>query len=73
MVCCQPPLTHHDVHMQVMGKDALESWLLSRQKFHADHRKELVEAWSQHFSPAGAPASAAADGGAAPYDDAAPE
>jgi hypothetical protein len=59
--------------MQVMGKDSLDIWLATRQKFHADHRKELLEAWSLHFSPAAAAAGAAVDGGAAPYDDAAPE
>ncbi len=56
-----------------MGKDSLDIWLATRQKFHADHRKELLEAWSLHFSPAAAAAGAAVDGGAAPYDDAAPE
>ena len=70
MVCCRP-LTH--VHMQVMGKDALDLWLSTRQQFHADHRKELLEAWCLHFSAAGAPASAAAAVGATFYDDAAPE
>ena len=71
MVCCRP-LTH--VHMQVMGKDTLDLWLSTRQQFHADHRKELLEAWYLHFSAAGAPASAAAAGeGAKVYDDAALE
>ena len=58
--------------MQVMGKDALDTWLTTRQKFHADHRQELLEAWSLYFSPAGADAGAAG-AGAAVYDDAAPE
>jgi hypothetical protein len=59
--------------MQVMGKDALDLWLSTRQQFHADHRKELLEAWCLYFSAAGAPASAGAAAGAACYDDAAPE
>jgi hypothetical protein len=60
--------------MRVMGKDALDAWLTTRQKFHADHLEELLEAWSLYFSPAAAFAGAAgADGGAAVYDDAAPE
>ncbi len=65
------PATH--VHIQVMGKDALDLWLSTRQQFHADHRKELLEAWCLHFSPAGAPSSAAAAVEAKVYDDAAPE
>ena len=59
--------------MQEMGKDALDIWLPTRQKFHADHSKELLEAWSLHLPAAASAGVVVANGGAAPCEDAAPE
>jgi hypothetical protein len=68
MVCCQP-LTH--LCIQVIGKSELDTWLATRLKFHAENLKELLEAWTRHFTLAGAAVAVAAGG--AGYDDAAPE
>jgi hypothetical protein len=55
----------------MIGKTELDTWLATRLKFHAENRKELLEAWTRHFTPAGTAVAVAAGG--AGYDDAAPE
>jgi hypothetical protein len=57
--------------MQVIGKSEQDTWLAMRLKFHEENRKELLEAWIRHFTPAGAAVAMAAGG--AGYEDAAPE
>jgi hypothetical protein len=57
--------------MQIIGRSELDTWLATWLKFYEENSKELLEAWTWHFTPAGAAVAMAAGG--AGYDDAAPE